>query len=355
MRWWWRRPFEYRWVHGYVESRAWLSIDGALTATGYTMFAVLGVTLLTVTTPSGPRAAVAALAAGWFAVLAVWWWMRRSWPGESTSLAMVISTEIGLAALLIASPSPTAALALLSLYVLPGMYLVFIHGPRALVAHHLWVLGVVTSTGVYVLTFTDVDTSTAVLLLIVELFVCCGGLIASHIAVTFIRSDARDSLTDALTGLLNRRGLHRMVTDLFVTEKPCRAVTVTIIDLDNFKHYNDSHGHREGDARLMTVASILDDIYGEYPGALARIGGDEFISVTDLDSVSAAALADRALSATTAIDLPTGLSISIGVHTTSNHRPHTTHDDIDEAATLADAAMYRAKDRGGNAVVVTHE
>ncbi|MDZ7931654.1 MAG: diguanylate cyclase [Rhodococcus sp. (in: high G+C Gram-positive bacteria)] len=67
--------------------------------------------------------------------------------------------------------------------------------------------------------------------------------------------DAHPRRTDSLTGALgegcwNRRGRHRMVTDLFVTAKPCRAGTVTIIDLDNFKHYNDPHGHREGDARL---------------------------------------------------------------------------------------------------------
>jgi diguanylate cyclase (GGDEF)-like protein len=98
------------------------------------------------------------------------------------------------------------------------------------------------------------------------------------------------SVTDELTGLLNRRGFRMQVrkAQALVKRGATRALLV-MIDLDRFKSVNDTHGHAAGDAMLVAVAEILRNRVRE-TDTVARLGGDEFAILmmgTDLDEVEA--------------------------------------------------------------------
>lgn len=84
--------------------------------------------------------------------------------------------------------------------------------------------------------------------------------------------------TDELTGLPNRYALNGTMEETYAR---CREKNVTfgigIVDIDQFKFYNDTYGHREGDACLRTVADVLKEIAEDAGLFVARYGGDEFV------------------------------------------------------------------------------
>jgi diguanylate cyclase (GGDEF)-like protein len=78
---------------------------------------------------------------------------------------------------------------------------------------------------------------------------------------------------DSLTGLLNRAGLEAAIS-------PARpAMAVVLVDLDDFKHINDTLGHRAGDAVLAAIAQRLRAYTAPHGGIVARLGGDEFLAL----------------------------------------------------------------------------
>jgi diguanylate cyclase (GGDEF)-like protein len=125
-------------------------------------------------------------------------------------------------------------------------------------------------------------------------------LVIVRLALTF-RENARlfalthhESMTDALTGIGNRR---RLLADLHRTlEPPTPPTLLMIFDLDGFKGYNDSFGHPAGDALLVRLAEKLADAVGE-GGAAYRLGGDEFCVVGPIASGEAELLIDRTCTA----------------------------------------------------------
>lgn len=78
-----------------------------------------------------------------------------------------------------------------------------------------------------------------------------------------------NTLFDKLTGILNQGTYLRKIKELKENQ------TVVILDIDNFKHINDTFGHQYGDKCLITVSKILKTVFGRH-GQCYRIGGDEF-------------------------------------------------------------------------------
>lgn len=157
---------------------------------------------------------------------------------------------------------------------------------------------------------------------------------------------------DAPTGLLNRRGLARLVIRERAAPK-VGAHAVIVCDIDHFKRINDTMGHDVGDRIIQEVANILDDKTIENE-VCARLGGEEFVIViwdatTEIAHLRAQALRTAIESADH--DLPEGLSVtaSFGV---SWWVPG---DDFADAVRAADRALYRAKDGGRNRVEVTRK
>lgn len=168
----------------------------------------------------------------------------------------------------------------------------------------------------------------------------------------------RLALYDPLTGLANRRLLDDEAPGLAArARRNGAALCALAIDLDRFKPVNDLHGHAAGDVVLREVAERLRTILREQDLA-ARMGGDEFAVLVELEGVSSGAAAQRAasrlaqriLSALTApIPLDGGeaaiVGASIGVSLA------TPQEAVDHAVLLrqADAALYRAKAEGRGA------
>lgn len=91
------------------------------------------------------------------------------------------------------------------------------------------------------------------------------------------------SVTDHLTGLLNREGFYNNVNQL-LTDRKNKPVPLSIlyIDLDNFKYYNDTFGHNVGDLLLVEMSHVFEKVCGNL-GFVSRYGGDEFIILLTTD------------------------------------------------------------------------
>src|SRR5919201_6625568 len=100
--------------------------------------------------------------------------------------------------------------------------------------------------------------------------------VACHNAETYqhVQKAAR---TDALTGLLNHGAMRvRIREEIARARRDCTALSLAIIDLDDFKRVNDVRGHQAGDELLRRVAGLLQDELRPYD-QVARYGGDEFV------------------------------------------------------------------------------
>ncbi|KKC38806.1 hypothetical protein WH87_07855 [Devosia epidermidihirudinis] len=131
----------------------------------------------------------------------------------------------------------------------------------------------------------------------------------------------RMSETDELTGVLNRRGLQRKLdTYQHDAKRTGRALSVVLIDLDNFKPLNDNYGHAAGDKALQQLGQLISANIRP-SDIVARLGGDEFCVLLPATGESEAARQAetlRHLIATTAFEVPDGavaLSASLGVST----------------------------------------
>ncbi len=118
------------------------------------------------------------------------------------------------------------------------------------------------------------------------------------------------AMTDALTGLYNRRYIEEALKSLQETARRTGKPTfVILIDLDGFKGVNDDQGHVRGDRVLCEAALALKSALRQ-SDILGRHGGDEFILIGSADRAAAALLIDRAAQA---VRSRTGLELSAGV------------------------------------------
>ena len=89
------------------------------------------------------------------------------------------------------------------------------------------------------------------------------------------------SFNDPLTGLWNRRKYNILMTEKwnksYIEKKP---LTLIIIDIDNFKEYNDYYGHMAGDKAIKKVAITIKNSFSDITNVVARYGGEEFIALT---------------------------------------------------------------------------
>ncbi len=149
------------------------------------------------------------------------------------------------------------------------------------------------------------------------------------------------SLTDPLTGLPNRRRLQIHLDKEVAAARRGRNLVVVILDVDDFKHFNDTLGHLAGDDLLRAFAQILDD-ENRAMNLVARYGGDEFLSVLSESDLDGAQLYIRRVKERVSRDgvlAPHGITVSVGVAAFDRASMRTTEDIVQ----AADADMYRAK------------
>ncbi len=162
------------------------------------------------------------------------------------------------------------------------------------------------------------------------------------------------SKTDGLTGVNNRRHFMSILASEFARARRYQSpLSCVMIDLDNFKLVNDSHGHLVGDHVLTAVAKAIVAAVRD-SDIVARYGGEEFIILLpETEPGGARELAERCreLVANTQItgrSGPLSVTASMGI----SSYPGAGIDSVDDLVGAADLALYAAKDGGRNRVVV---
>ncbi|MET0965091.1 MAG: diguanylate cyclase [Nakamurella sp.] len=164
----------------------------------------------------------------------------------------------------------------------------------------------------------------------------------------------RMAMSDALTGVPNRRAFDQSLRSEW--RRCARAVeplSVLMIDIDNFKRFNDTFGHLVGDAALIAVARALSAALHRAGDVLARYGGEEFaVVMPGVDAGGALTMAERLVEATRTVSIRQAAgwhtSVSIGAATWF---PGSAVKKSSELMTLADAALYAAKAAGKDRAV----
>ncbi len=170
--------------------------------------------------------------------------------------------------------------------------------------------------------------------------------IASSLGI--LQQAERNAHTDALTGLGNRHWMQIMFDrELARAAHNGKSLCLMMVDVDNFKNFNDQYGHIAGDRVLAAVAETLRDFLRP-TDLIARFGGDEFaVLLPDLTLEQAVLTADRLRQRVASLSPPslsTAITISMGI---TNFKKE---DNVYDLVQRADTAMYEAKDQGRNRV-----
>jgi diguanylate cyclase (GGDEF)-like protein len=159
--------------------------------------------------------------------------------------------------------------------------------------------------------------------------------------------------TDSLTGLFNHSVFYeRLLQSLQESSRTHRPLAVLMLDIDDFKHVNDVHGHAVGDELLRFLAEALRAIVRP-EDVICRLGGEEFAVVMDsCGGEDAVRVAERVQSRLAEVDFPGigRMTVSVGLSLGPEHAMNPR-----ELAACAEAAMMTAKVQGKNQVVLYSE
>jgi len=160
----------------------------------------------------------------------------------------------------------------------------------------------------------------------------------------------RQARTDPLTGALNRRSMEEIaLLETARSQRYGNALSMIVVDIDNFKHLNDTRGHAAGDRALQALVRRLTCML-RLQDSLARMGGEEFaILLPDTSDSATLTIAERVRQAVADLEVPFDadpirMTVCAGVAQLDPARGW------EEMMRRADAAMYAAKRRGRNMV-----
>ena len=212
----------------------------------------------------------------------------------------------------------------------------------AAIAARIWVMAIYQDN-----TILDILSPSVVNMALLS--VCLVGAMVANMAVLMLHQEraweAAQSLamTDALTGLMNRRALLEAgFRELALSHRNDTTLCVMLLDIDHFKSLNDAWGHTAGDQALQLFSSVLQET-ARNSDTVARYGGEEFcvlLPACSLESASAFANRLRQRLGETSLRFSAGLSAC---------RPEELS--IQAALARADAALYQAKNEGRDRVV----
>ena len=157
------------------------------------------------------------------------------------------------------------------------------------------------------------------------------------------------SITDPLTGLLNRRTLFQTLeAEIQRARRYKHNTQIMFIDVDDFKNFNDLYGHKTGDNVLIMVAEILKSCVRKYDTA-ARFAGDEFMLILPETSLEfSVKVAERIMEKIKKLELGDDIKISASIGICQVD----IFNDVDPFE-AADAAMYAAKNKGKGQIAIS--
>jgi diguanylate cyclase (GGDEF)-like protein len=187
-----------------------------------------------------------------------------------------------------------------------------------------------------------------------EKYCVCGTITNCKKTQLDIEDNAPDNSLDELTGLYRKNAIKKLAEDK-INDGSGELASLVILDIDDFKHINDSYGHLFGDELIASIAEIIKDAVGE-DGVVGRFGGDEFFILVDrvsnkdelrsiLRTIKTNVYAKRWKNQPSAI-----ASCSIGSATYPMNGK-----DYDTIFKKADKALYIAKEKGKNRYVIYEE
>lgn len=163
---------------------------------------------------------------------------------------------------------------------------------------------------------------------------------------------ARAARVDHLTGLLNRRGFsEEAASEVRRVLRSGKAFSVVLADVDNFKQFNDRHGHACGDHVLKRVGAILED-HTRDVDRVARWGGEEFIILLPETGTDGAAVLAEKLREVIADNLFEFQGERLRITMTFGVAVHRKGETLETGIARADTALYHGKERGRNKVMI---
>ncbi len=343
---WWSQPDQYDWITTFLRQRGMLRSARTIMAVVAGSSALVPLTVL----PSQSQPSAVEVITGGGAVaftlgVTVLWMIR--WPTRRQSQA-----GVALGALFVGGWSlvePTGALAALACTAMAvtGGYIAFFHGPKLLLFNGVVAVAVTITAVLRLAHEANLATAASALWIntFINLSVPLGIWGMSRAMGTYVQRSEEDDLT----GLLNRRAFTDAVSHRLANPPAAHThLAIVMVDLDNFKRINDTHGHLAGDRALRAVADLLRE-HTPTDAVICRAGGEEFLVALTSVTQDVRPLAAQFCSALAGL-LPR-ITASVGI---ASGELHLLTGDVarivDELIRIADDAMYAAKRRGGDQV-----
>ncbi|MCL2197940.1 MAG: diguanylate cyclase [Defluviitaleaceae bacterium] len=176
--------------------------------------------------------------------------------------------------------------------------------------------------------------------------------------INLLRKIKNMSVTDDLTGIGNRRYFNAQLSQEWERAKRQQSpLSFIIMDVDNFKRFNDDHGHLKGDVALVGVADVIRAVITRAGDKAARWGGEEFaVILPDTDLTGASKIAEDIRTSVENYILvledekTAKITVSMGLHCIIPQ--HGGDYSLDSFVADADRALYRAKNSGRNKVCI---
>ena len=271
---------------------------------------------------------------------------RLAAPGMLPERAVFIASIVAMGMIFIANLFFDPALRVYVLYVLP-LLAIGMHSSR----RSFYLAGVGIALSLEAITFIHAGVAAANVVgnLLLEAFVgalCLSVTDTARVSYLKVLNLAR---TDDLTGVLNRRSfVGAAELEIDRQARYGGEFSIMMLDLDGFKAVNDTYGHFAGDIALRHLAEAIRANIRR-PDSVARIGGDEFVVLMpNTPSAACHAICQQLRRAVADGMRDSGFAVTASIGgVTFEHPPES----VDVALRAADAAMYRAKQNGGDCVV----
>ncbi len=341
---WWAQADQYDWITTFLRQRGLLRSAQMILAVVAGSSALVPLSsLLNQRHPSASAAVIGGLAAVFTVGMSIVWLTR--WPTRRQSQVVVMMGALIIGGWSLAQPTaPLAALACTATAVTGG-YIAFLHHPKILLFNATVAVAITTTAVLRLVSETDMATAAAAFWLI--LFLNLSVPLSIWGMSQAMGLYAQRSEQDPLTGLLNRRAFADAVsTRLAFPSAAHTHLAVVMVDLDDFKRINDTHGHPVGDHALRAVADLLRR-HTPADAAICRAGGEEFLIALTCVTSDVGPQAERFCAAIAGLSPQVTASVGTASAELRLLRGHEIGF-LEELITIADKAMYAAKRRGGN-------
>lgn len=291
-----------------------------------------------------PGAFIVVASAVIFTVGMTAFWLTR-WPTRWQSEVTVIAGTVLIAVWSLTQPTATAAAVACMATAVTGGYIAFFHSAKLLLFNFLVALGIAVSGSLRLAHDSDAGTAVAAFWLI--WFLNLSVPLSIRGMSRAMGSYAVRSEADPLTKLLNRRAFIDAINrQLAALPSEDLNLTLLMVDLDDFKRVNDTHGHPAGDRVLLAVADLLRR-HSPPTADICRAGGEEFlIAMITTRPFDVAPLAARLCAAVA--ELPLDVTASIGTTSATLSALDGSASVVEQLIAAADRGMYLAKRNGGN-------